>query len=499
MTQERQRPAAHSFRLTVNWVWRMIAPAKNRGVFSNEDNNHFSESPQFNARQQRQHLQEAVQDWGDPPNDDDIVQVTEIPPGVNERAERSRRGLAALLRKRSLVIKSLLALAAAFTLGWTPVQHFMATTSTEAIINASLITLRSPISGQLSVDVENLDTGAKVHADQTVFTISDSRVGRDELDNLQREVAQLQTTAMVLRAKRGVLQRQRAEIVSFGERYKQGKIQALQKQVTAIDAQIGAAYARQTEFKSALARAERLYERGVNSQETLDKAQRDQTVGAQDISQLKEQRAEIEVAQDFAKKNVFISDGYNDTPVSAQRLLDLEVELAGIDADLKGTSQQLASAREDLLAEQARHGKLAVAKVKIAVAGRVWNIMVTPHEHVDAGQALMQILNCGSAHVTASVRESVYQKLLIGQRATFKPEDNSPVLKGWVSGLDGLAVVRTNEAIQPNLLSRAPYHVTVEFPELRQRTDCRVGRSGVVDFDTSDRTIRAIASINGSQ
>jgi hypothetical protein len=54
-----------------------------------------------------------------------------------------------LIIRRS--IKTLLALAVAIALGWTPLQRLLQTTSAEAAVNARLVTLRAPIDAEISL------------------------------------------------------------------------------------------------------------------------------------------------------------------------------------------------------------------------------------------------------------------------------------------------------------------------------------------------------------
>lgn len=477
----------------------MSSKSKRKDVVAEEED--ASVQMGLTAQEQRQYLQHAVDEWGaDEENfDDDIAPVEEIYPSqkAGDPAKNARQQLLAALNRPSLIIKTALAIAAAFALGWAPVQRFFASTSTEAVINAPLITLRATISGALSPNIAHLAAGVEVHSGQSIFTIVNRRATRGELNDLQREAGQLETNLMTLKAKRDALQGQRLKLDSIQKQYRRGRVQSLRKQITAMNAQIESAQAQRDESGRMLTRAQRLFDKGVASEDTLDKARRDAIVASRGVDQLEEQKGELEVALNFAEKGVFISDGYNDTPVSVQRLLDMQVELAGIDANITGATRQLEMTRRELQAERERHDRMAVTSVKASVSGRIWDLMVSAHEHVDAGQVLMRVLDCSDAHVTASVSKVVYQKLLIGQRATFTPDDGGPPVKGWIAGLDGLAVVRTNEAIQPNLLSRAPYHVTLDFPGLIKGNTCHVGRSGSVDFDTSDRTIRAIADIDG--
>jgi hypothetical protein len=96
--------------------------------------------------------------------------------------------------------------------------------------------------------------------------------------------------------------------------------------------------------------------------------------------------------------------------------------------------------------------------------------------------------------VTASVSETAYQKLRIGQSATFRPRDGGKALSGRIVGLNGLAAVSSNSAIQQSVLAREPYHVTLNFPGLAVGGDCQVGRSGLVEFNTSSLASSAHAN-----
>jgi hypothetical protein len=104
----------------------------------------------------------------------------------------------------------------------------------------------------------------------------------------------------------------------------------------------------------------------------------------------------------------------------------------------------------------------------------------------------MKLLDCGSAIVTAGVSETVFERLSLGQSATFTPRDGGPELNGVVVGLNGLAAIDSNSAIRQNALSREPYHVSLKFPELSNGFECRVGRSGLVKFNTE--TASSVAS-----
>ncbi len=194
----------------------------------------------------------------------------------------------------------------------------------------------------------------------------------------------------------------------------------------------------------------------------IDTTKCDESMRLSQSSMLHERRkvAEIGLSGRYAQ----LYDGYNDTSQSAQGILEVELQLADVRVRLAGTTKQLEASKQDLLKEQKRDQDLSTALIRASISGRVWEIMTAPGEHVNAGQTLMRLLDCSKPIVTASVSEGVFQKLSIGQAATFKPADGGQAVKGWIVDLSGLAAVASNDAIQSRLLSGQPYHVALKFP-----------------------------------
>ena len=117
--------------------------------------------------------------------------------------------------------------------------------------------------------------------------------------------------------------------------------------------------------------------------------------------------------------------------------------------------------------------------------GRIWEVLTANGEEVRVGQSLLRVLDCAGAVITATVSESVYNKLWIGQQAHFRLRGESKEYAGTVVGLTGLAAAGSNFAIEQTALTREPYHVTIAVPGLAERRECNVGRTGQVTFDSS--------------
>lgn len=448
-------------------------------------------SRDFTANAQLAYLEAAVTDWQTP--DPTHTPARETPSETKDHSETPIL-LARPALRSATILKSILAIAAAIALGWAPVQRLLATTSAEAVVNARIVTIRAPIEGEVTLAKSGTEIGSPFRADQSILTIRNPRADSTALTGLIRERDQLSTNIGALEAKKALLQASLAELVAQQERFRLGRIAQLEQRIREADADIASAEAQYAVAAQALKRASHLRTTDAVSQAFLDKAEGDARVAQQAVRAQEEHKKGILVELDAAKKGTFVGDSYNDTPQSAQRKMEVSLELSDVDARLTGTRVQLAALNDEIVKEKARQARISEADIHATVNGRVWEMLTAPGEHVNAGQDLMKLLDCGSAIVTASVSETTYERLAVGQAATFKPRDGGPELKGTVVGLNGLAAVESNTAIQQNALAREPYHVSIRFPELSKTFDCRVGRSGLVEFDTAGPAAVAAAT-----
>jgi biotin carboxyl carrier protein len=431
------------------------------------------------------YLESVVKNWSNQPSSE--PEEIPLPPGISSRKPSAFKSPISV--PKSTVLKSCVALALALLLGWTPVQRLLATTSADAVINARVVTLRAPIEGEVSFAVANTDIGTELKNNQIVLTIQNPRFDTSRLDTLHRDRDKLNTAVAALEGKLVLLTSSLGELSAQQERFRLGRIAQLEQRVRESDSDIASAKAQNLVASDALNRARLLKQSDTVSQAFLDKAIGDENVARQAVQGAIERRKGILVELDGAKKGTFIGDSYNDTPQSAQRKMEVALELADVRARLEGSKLELAAIEANVANETRRQDALSHSIIQSTVKGRIWEMLTASGEHVNAGQDLFKMLDCGSAFVTASVSETAYQNLAVGQKATFTPRGSGSELQGWITGLAGLAAVTSNSAIQQSVLSREPYHVTLKFPDLAHGAECQVGRSGLVRFDTTSPVV----------
>ncbi len=385
----------------------------------------------------------------------------------------------------STVLKSSVAIIAALIFGWAPLQRIFAITSSEAIVNAKLVTIRSPIEGIVIAPASGVEVGRNYEAGEAILSIDNPRSNHGAFNDLKRTRDQFAASLAALTQKRQLLDQRRSELAAQQETFRQGRITQLENRLAAIDADISAARARHMERKSTLRRTRTLRERDeVVSVATLERAIRDEQVANEEIIAHSKRRKGIEVELEGARKGTYIGDSYNDTPQSAQRLVAVELEIAELDVRLAVLRTDIANTEQALADEKKRIAAQSNVVISAAVKGRIWESLTTPGEYVNKGQDLLRMLDCETAIVTATVGEGTYHRLYIGQRATFKPRGSKRQLAGHILNLKGPVADSPGNAVV-RLLTPDRFQVELKFPKLARRDNCGIGRSGLVVFEGS--------------
>ena len=182
----------------------------------------------------------------------------------------------------------------------------------------------------------------------------------------------------------------------------------------------------------------------------MDRAQRDATVAEQTLLSLGHRRTALDVELAALKTGIYVGDSYNDRPQSLQRADDLSLRLNELGADIEQRQARLALLRTELVGEQQRYAERSEANLASPVRGSVWEIMTAPGESVARGQDLVRLLDCSGLVVTATVGETAYNHLRIGDHARFRFRGESKDYEGRILGLTGVASAR-----------RQPRHTTL--------------------------------------
>jgi multidrug resistance efflux pump len=331
------------------------------------------------------------------------------------------------------LLKMLIGLAIVLPAGFLPVRALLEPTTAEALINAHLITLRAPIDGDIAAVPDAPPIGTRLQPGVLVLRILNRRADRTRLDGLRRLIDRLEGERNALITRRDDLEALHAELPE--------------------EAPLKHGRARQRKERTAQLHRERAAAATDDEANAIERSRQSSKRGARRVALGKARRHAAAVAQ----------------------------RLGEVTSALDAHEARLASLRSDLGEEIKRLSRLASAELIAPVRSTVWENLTAPGQSVVRGQDLVRLLDCSGLVVTATVGESRYNRLRIGDPARFRFPGESADHEGHIIGLSGVATAPANLAIQAEALAREPFRVTVAVPSLTA-DQCAVGRTGRVTF-----------------
>lgn len=364
------------------------------------------------------------------------------------------------------------------------VREQTAGVSADAFINARVTTTRAPIAG--TFELVSRPLGARISEGDSLGSIVDPLVDNVRLADLQQQ--RMATKAELDRLTKTVTDLQ-ASINALGKRaqnYRSERLKQLRAQIDGAKASAKAAEARLRFARLSFDRSNRLSDQGVRTGEALEQSRSLAEVAELDLSNAQETVRIAQINLSAAERGIFLGDGYNDAPYSEQRVSELEVERAQLEATAAAQATILEALDARIRAEQVRVNRLSSASLDANVSGLIWDYLAVSGEAVQRGQDLISLVDCQSTIVTLSVTERVYNGIALGSAAQFRMNGSDRLLPGVVTRVagSGASTVYENLAIAPSEKHLERFDVTLDVPALKADPElrCLIGRTGRVFF-----------------
>jgi hypothetical protein len=423
-----------------------------------------------------------------------LVLERSFPPGVEE-AERvdarppgkTSRSYAAAARR---FFKVAVGLALVIAFGWAPLRAMLATTSVEAIVNARIETIRSPLEGVVQFGPgESANWSAAAVPPKLV--IANAYADRSRLDELRRQQNALESQNQALARESQATQTALDALDLQVEKFRKSRLRLIEARLAAQTAELEAAIAKTSQVTASRRRSEQLQKTGDVSAAEGDRTQYEWRAATSAEAAARKRLEETRVERDAVADGVFVGDSYNDSPSSQQRATELRLRKGELEAQLDATRSQMNHLADQIAEEDARYRQRSEATAILPAKGRVWEMLIAPGEYVSKGQDLLRVLDCSKPIVSANVDERVYDHLEVGSPATFRPLEGGETYHGTVVNLTGAAGASGNFAIPPLSLRKSPFYVTIAIDDMGE-AGCAIGRTGTVTFGAGDgRPVRA--------
>ncbi len=361
---------------------------------------------------------------------------------------------------------------------WVIVGEQMTAASANAVVNAPVVTLRSPIAGEIELQGHAL--GGRLAQDELLATISDPRADSTRLNDLQLELDSVDAENLRLQSAIAALSKSRDALAQRTAAFTDARSEELEAELA--EAKVRVELLESGEADTAAT--------GLADAVQVEQSRRPGEPNTRDLalSHARERVQTLQIALDALQRGVFLGDGYNDAPFSEQRRIQLDAEIA-----------QLGSARSEASARRAAlERRIARARQTIGLNSRVelrtpstemlyWEVLQADTIDVQRGDPVLRLVDCGQSIVTLSVTERVFNTLSVGQDASFRFTGQSklyPATVGRLAG-SGARTVYANLAIAPSEKHLERYDVTLLVPDLNADAEigCAVGRTGRAFFD----------------
>ncbi|SFE93663.1 HlyD family secretion protein [Roseivivax sediminis] len=362
--------------------------------------------------------------------------------------------------------------------GWIIVGEQMSGASANAVVNARVSTVRADVAGTLSLPDRAL--GSLVTEGEAMASIDDPLVDSVRLDDLRMELdfseADVERASALIAETRAI----REDLLDRTELYRKERLADLR-----------------TRLQHARTRLDMLEDGGSPDAEAQQLAEGFDTDSARvqfeplrtdlALNHARERVEVLEIAVRAAEQDVFLGDGYNDSPNAEQRAVELESVLAGHEADFANAEARLAAIERRVRQEEVRVSRFGGGDIAAPVNGRYWEVLQADGVTVQRGDPILRLVDCDSTFVTLSVTERVYNSLRIGQSASFRMLGDGQVFEATVARLagSGAETIYRNIAIAPSQRHLERYDVAILVPALNDHPElgCAVGRTGRAFFD----------------
>jgi multidrug resistance efflux pump len=407
------------------------------------------------------------------------------------RPKASGSGSASILTRR--VVKIALGLSLIAALGWGPLRAMLSTTSVEALVNARVDTIRSPIEGIVASAPDGA-SGWSASEPAPRLRIFDPLADHGRLDDLKRQRDALDSEALRLASQSELTRAALATLDAQVEKFRDARLRLLDARLSTQEALREAAAAKSAQAEAARRRSDALSKSGAYTAAENDRRLYDWVAASSAETAEAKRLDETKVERSAIAQGVFVGDSYNDSPNSQQRAAELRLNVAALEAQAAATRSQLKLLDEQIAEEAVRFRARSEAYVDLPSKGRVWEMLTAPGERVAKGQDLMRVLDCSRPLVSANVEESVYNRLEVGGRAQFRPaQQGAEAHGGVIVNLMGAAAASGNFAIPLAAMRKSPFYVTVALDGMIDGA-CAVGRTGTVTFGPADEKTSAAAA-----
>lgn len=324
-------------------------------------------------------------------------------------------------------------------------------TATKAFVNGKIITITSPLNGQVQSKA-NLDSGMAVNTQQLLLKVNEPLSNSGWLQNLKLDLiadqAKLESIEVQIRKvsklgnnykapKREIYKAQEASLAQWDSGTSPtpsyAAVRLAEQNVKQAEIELKVAQGHEQVAKSKYEKFRFLARQGAMSAFAVEEVSNNWKVTQEQIEAAK---VNIETAKVSLAEQQRVKNRVQQSP---QSTVSIDTQIAEINPELAELKRQKTELQVSIQAKEKaimQVEKSALAQKNYPVfassKGVLWEVMVQNGEQVRAGQPLLKQLNCQQLWVDAFVNIDDLKRMQIGSPAQVELYPNNLKLNGWV-------------------------------------------------------------------
>ncbi|WP_200339393.1 HlyD family secretion protein [Rhodovibrio sodomensis] len=380
--------------------------------------------------------------------------------------------------------------------GYTVYPYTVHHVSTEAVVNAPLSSVTTPVAGR--IDAASPPVGAPVNPGQRLFKLAAERTDHRYLSELE---ARRDGKAETLRSARRLLGDLSATADRLRERldtYRRTTRASLAAERDQLVALLRSARAEMKAAEQAHTRMDTLAAKDLVPDAQRERATADLEKARADVVALEARLERIDIELRGIDNGTFARNGWNDVPYSQQRLDEVTLRMAETRSRINILASELAALDQQIDAEAQRMAAIDTIVPVAGSEGVVWKESPRSGESLAAGDEVLQVVSCESRIIEVLVSERHFETIQPGDVARIRLKGSARELQAKVAAVRGAGARTPHAAMAAQVPSanEGQLRVIVDLEGTGLSRDpkafCHVGRTAEVMFPREVPLTRAL-------
>lgn len=369
---------------------------------------------------------------------------------------------------------------------WALVPGMIHPISTDAVVNAEVVTLRAAVEGRLATSGPVV--GERVVAGQVLARVAAMRPETARRDGLALELAAARKLAEALAEESADLELLDADLARRGTAYRGAARNRLTLARAEAQAELAAARAAQAQADGELARKQALAAKDLVAPAAVQAAQADQQAARAAFDAARAQLARVSAEGRAIAQGDFVVGGGDSAPYADQRRDEIRIKRAARRVEAAQAEVRVAELERQFAAEERQAERMERAELAAPASGVVWQRFAAEGDTVRPGDPVVGVVDCDRLFLTAVLPRRYFSVLKAGDRARARLAGVDAPVRAVVQSVRAAGNAQANSAaaVSPTAEEGKDVVVTlaVQDERLGNRSDnlCQVGQQATITF-----------------